>query len=140
MAYKFTKEDVLYAIEGSQGIISKVQKKLENKAQHKIGWHTADRLINRWEETKQAIKNEVNFIADVCEQEIYKSIVAGDMSTIKWYATLKMKDRGYDPVPTLKLEGSDPLNINFNGMTKEDLENADNVTVHKGAADETTGE
>lgn len=47
MAYNFTKDDVLEAIKGTQGIISKIQKKLEAKAQHKsdgtqqTAWSTA---------------------------------------------------------------------------------------------------
>lgn len=138
MAYNFTKDDVLEAIKGTQGIISKIQKKLEAKAQHKIGWHTADRLVNRWEETRQAVKDEVNFIADMCDQKIYEAIVQGDLQTIKWYATLKLKDRGYDPAATLKLAGSDPLNIRFEGMTEEELLNADNIEIGgtDGAAEE----
>lgn len=132
MAYNFTKDDVLDAIKGTQGIISKIQKKLEAKAEHKIGWHTADRLVKRWEDTRQAVKDEVNFIADMCDQKIYESIVQGDMQTIKWYATLKMKDRGYDPETTLKLERSDPLNINFNGLSADQIVTADNVEINRG--------
>lgn len=133
MAYNFTKDDVLDAIKGTQGIVSKIQKKLEAQANHRMSWHTAEKLINRWEETRQAMKDEVNFIADLCDQEIYKAIVQGDMQTIKWYATLKMKDRGYDPAATLKLTQSNPLNIQFEGMTEEELISADNIEL--GGAD-----
>lgn len=136
MAYKFTKEQVLEAIKDTQGIVSKIQKKLSNVAQHKINWHTAEAWINKWEETRQAVKDEVNFVADLCDQAIYEAISQKDMQTIKWYATLKMKDRGYDPETTLKLDNGNPLNINFNGLTREDVETADNVTIHRGDNDE----
>lgn len=132
MAYKFTKDEVLEAIKGTQGIISKIQKKLEAKAEHRMSWHTAHDLVERWEETRQAVKDEVNFVADLCDQAIYEAIVQKDMQVIKWYATLKMKDRGYDPEATLKLEGSDPLNINFNGMNADQIVNADNVEINRG--------
>lgn len=136
MAYRFTKEEVLEAIKGTQGIISKIQKKLETKAEHKMSWHTANDLVNRWEETRQAVKDEVNFVADLCDQAIYEAISQKDLQTIKWYATLKMKDRGYDPETKLKLDNGNPLNINFNGLTRDDVEASDNVTIHRGDNDE----
>lgn len=129
MAYNFTKQQVLDAIKGTQGIISKIQKKLEATAESKMSWHTAEKWINRWEETRQAVKDEVNFIADMCDQKIYEAIVQGDLQTIKWYATLKLKDRGYDPAATLKLTQTNPLNIQFEGMTDEELLNADNIEI-----------
>lgn len=129
MAYNFTKEQVLEAIKGTQGIISKIQKKLENQAESRMSWHTAEKWVNRWEETRQAIKDEVNFVADLCDQAIYEAIVQKDMQTIKWYATMKMKDRGYDPSATLKLAGDNPLNIQFEGVSQEELLSADNVEI-----------
>lgn len=65
----------------------------------------------------------------MCDQKIYEAIVQGDLQTIKWYATLKLKDRGYDPAATLKLTQTNPLNIQFEGMTEEELLSADNIEI-----------
>lgn len=124
-----TKEQLLQAIEGSQGLVSKIQRKLEAAIGEKICWDTVDKLVHKWEETETAVKAEKEAMLDIAENNIYKEMVNGDTATSKWYLRMKGKERGYEDTAKLQLDGTDPLNINLTGetMTAEELANSDNV-------------
>lgn len=130
---KITKDQVLKAIQNSNGLITKIQRRLEAETQEKWSWTTVQKYVDKWEETRQAVTDERNIIGDVAEQKVYEAVIGGDLQTAKWYLTLKHKDRGYDPGATLKLQSTDPLNVHFDRMSAEDLLNADNIEV--GGAD-----
>ena len=49
MSKKITQEQMLRAIENSQGLISKVQRKLESDMGEKICWDTVEKYIHKWE-------------------------------------------------------------------------------------------
>lgn len=116
-----SKESVLEAIKNSQAVMSTIAKRLG------CAWDTAERLCNRWEETRQALKNEGEFVLDLAESTVYKDINNGSVATAKWLLALKGKARGYDPQATFKLDNGEPLNIKFDGMTREEIASADNV-------------
>lgn len=115
MAHKITKDQMLKAIHGSQGLVSKIQRKLEAILGEKICWDTTEKWIHKWHEAEAAVKNEKEAMLDIAENNIYKEIVNGDTSTSKWYLKMKGKDRGYIETQELQLKKNDPLNINLSG-------------------------
>ena len=125
MAHKYTKDEVLDAIEGSAGILLTVAKRLQ------CTWDTAQRWVNKWEETKTALKNETEKVLDMAEGQVYKAIQANDLQTAKWVLSRKGKERGWGEDNSLKLVNDDPLNINLTGdtMTAEELQNATDVEI-----------
>ena len=131
MAHKITKEQLLQAIEGSQGLVSKIQRKLEAILGEKISWDTTEKWIHKWEDTETAVKNEKESMLDIAENNIYKEMVNGDTATSKWYLRMKGKERGYEDTAKLQLDGTDPLNINLTGetMTAEELANSGDVEI-----------
>lgn len=131
MAFKITKEQLLQAIEGSQGLVSKIQRKLEAILGEKISWDTTEKWIHKWEDTETAVKNEKESMLDIAENNIYKEMVNGDTATSKWYLRMKGKERGYEDTAKLQLDGTDPLNINLTGetMTAEELANSGDVEI-----------
>ena len=129
-SYKNTqKETVLKAIKASYGITSTVAARLS------CDWKTADRLINRWQETKDAFKTESELILDLAEGKVIKAINDGDIATTKWYLAKKGKSRGYEDTPTIKLDNGEPLNIQFAQASAESLLVADNVEVNNGESE-----
>ena len=120
------KETVLEAIDGSVGIVLTVAHRLN------CSWDTARGLINRWTETKKAFNAETEKILDLAEGQVFKAVKDGDISTAKWVLSRKGRQRGYEDTPTIRLDSTDPLNINFTGentISKEDIVNAGNVEI-----------
>ena len=131
---KIKKEKVLEAIEGSAGIVLTVAHRLN------CTWYTAQSLINRWNETKKAFGAETEKILDLAEGQVFNAVKEGDIATAKWVLARKGRQRGYEETPTIRLDSSDPLNINFTGndsLTKEDLINANNIELGTGDVEET---
>ena len=131
MAHKISKEQMLEAIQGSQGLVSKIQRKLEAILGEKISWDTTEKWIHKWEEAETAVKNEKEAMLDIAENNIFKDMVNGDTATSKWYLRMKGKERGYEDTAKLQLDGTDPLNINLTGetMTAEELANSGDVEI-----------
>ena len=131
MAHKITKEQLLEAIQGSQGLVSKVQRKLEAAIGEKISWDTVDTLIKKYDETQAAVRSEKEAMLDIAENNIYKEMVNGDTATSKWYLRMKGKERGYEDTAALRLDGTDPLNINLTGdtMSAEELGASNDVEI-----------
>ena len=125
MAKKYTKDEVLDAIEGSAGILLTISKRLQ------CTWDTAQRWVNKWEETKTALKNENEKVLDMAEGQVYKAIQANDLQTAKWVLSRKGKERGWGEDNSLKLVNDDPLRIDLTGdtMTPEELTEATDVEI-----------
>lgn len=109
-----TKEKLLKAIENSGGIVSVIANKLG------VSWHTANKYIQKWEETKQAYKDETQKFLDICEKTVLKSVKEGDVQTAKWVLAHKARDRGYGD--KLELAGQLDTKITIN-IIGEDTEN-----------------
>lgn len=110
---KFKKNDVLAAIEGSNGIVTNVAKHL------KCNWHTADEYIKKWPETVQALADENEKYLDLAESKCIERINAGDGQMIRFVLATKGKRRGYTS-EELNAAGNDgagdtELNINVTG-------------------------
>lgn len=130
-----TKEQLLEAIEGSQGLVSKIQRKLMAAIGEKISWDAVDRLVHKYPEAEEAVKAEKEAMLDIAENNIFKDMVNGDTATSKWYLRMKGKERGYEDTPTIQLTNEDPLNINLTGdtMSAEDLKESADIEVTGGA-------
>lgn len=123
----FDKQTVLNAIKDSYGITSRVAKKLN------CDWGTADRYIKKYKDALEAVNNEQNFVLDLAEGKLFEAINRGEQWAIKFFLTMKGQSRGYIATPTIKLDNGEPLNIQFSGMSKAELLNADNVEINEGA-------
>ena len=134
MAHKITKEQMLEAIQGSNGLVSKIQRKLEGILGQKISWDTTEKWIHRWQEAETAVKNEKEAMLDIAENNIFKDMVNGDTATSKWYLRMKGKERGYEDTAQLQLDNSDPLKIDISGdpMTAEALSESADIEVTGG--------
>lgn len=87
--HDFSSEQVLKAIKGSKGNISKIAKKL------KCNWHTAKKYIESFEETKKAYNDENEQVLDIADEKLYQLVEEGDLGAIKWLQSTKGKHRGY---------------------------------------------
>ena len=131
MAKKITQEQMLEAIKNSQGLISKIQKKLETILRETIAWETVEKYINKWDECVQAVRAEKEAMLDLAENNIFKDLVNGDTATSKWFLRMKGKERGYVETQEIQLNKSDPLNINLQGelFSDEDLRQSQMVEI-----------
>ena len=89
MAKNYTKEEILEAIKGSNGIVYAVSSKL------KCQWHTAQKYIEKYNDTKQAFQNEKEMGLDFTESMLFKRIQEGSDSMIKYHLDNQGKKRGY---------------------------------------------
>lgn len=99
----YTKEEVLNAIEKTHGFINEVAREL------KCNWHTAHKVINQHEETRQALEEKSEIILDKAEGNIYNAVESGDISLSKWILQTKGKARGYTEKETATAESQEEV-------------------------------
>lgn len=97
----FKKKEVLDAIEGSYGIISKVAASLH------CNWHTADAFIKKWPETMQALKDEEESKLDFVESRAIKAIENNDGAMIRFFLATKGKKRGFTYDEKIDADGNE---------------------------------
>jgi hypothetical protein len=114
MAKNITKENVLEAIKGSQGLVSKVKRKLEEIIGETVCWDTVDAYIHKWPEAEAAVRAEKELMLDLAENNVFKALSKDDLATSKWYLKMKGKERGYVETQEI-ITDVDPLNINLSG-------------------------
>ena len=95
----YTKDQVLKAIEGSGGIVSAVAQRLG------CAWKTADNLVKRWAEVREAFMAEREKVLDIAETTLIKSIQNGDTQDAKWMLSKRGKARGYGDALDLTSDG-----------------------------------
>ena len=120
MAKNVTKETVLACIKDTQGLVSKIQRKLEEATGETWGWETVNNYVHKWPEAEAAVKAEKEAMLDLAENNVFKALNKDDLATSKWYLKMKGKERGYVETQEI-ITNADPLNINLGG----DKENAD---------------
>ena len=132
MAKKVTQEQVLEAIKGTQGLVSKIQKKLEAATGETWSWETVERYIHKWETCEEAVKAEKEAMLDLAENNIFKALTQNDLATSKWYLRMKGKERGYVETQEIHNVNADPLNVNLQGdlFSAEDLMQSGTVEVN----------
>lgn len=105
---KHTIEEVITAIQGSLGIKHRIAQKLN------IHRNTVELYLKRWEGAREAYNNEVNTVGDMAESVIIRSIQKEEVETAKWYARMKLKDRGYIERQEISgSEGSSLITVNI---------------------------
>jgi hypothetical protein len=133
MGYNVTKEQLLKAIENSQGLVTKIQKNLEKMLKTKICWDTVKKYLGQYPECEVAIQAEKEAMLDLAENNVFKELARGDASMSKWYLKMKGQERGYIETQEIKMGNNDPLNINLNTQSAEELKSSSMVEVGDGA-------
>lgn len=82
-------DQVIKAIEGSRGFVSKVADRLGCSRLHVY------RLLDKYPTARDALKNEKEAVKDFAESKLYEQISAGNMTAIIFYLKTQAKDRGY---------------------------------------------
>ena len=113
MAYDFTKEQVLKAIEGSFGIMSNVARGLGG-----VEWHTAKTWVNTWECTKQAYKDQRERFKDLCEMRGGELVNEKDGPMIRFFLATIAKDRGYTTQTEISGPGGGPVPVTYVEVVK----------------------
>ncbi len=85
----YTEKKVLAAISGSGGIVTTIAKRLGSE------WHTAKKLTQKWQSTRDAYKDERETILDMSESAILKSIKEGNTQDAKWLLSSLGASRGF---------------------------------------------
>lgn len=131
MAKHITKEEMLEAIKNSQGLVSKIQKKLEAATGERWSWETVERYVHKWEACEEAVKAEKEAMLDLAENNVFKALTQNDLPTSKWYLRMKGKERGYVETQELQMRRADPLNINLQGelFGEDELKQSEMVEV-----------
>ena len=135
MAKKVTKEQVLEAINNTQGLITKIQRKLIAETGEHWNWETVQKYVHKWPETEAALKAETECVLDFAEQNVNKAIIEDhDLATSKWYLKMKGKERGYIETQEVLNHNEDPLRIDLTGdtMSAKDLEESTDIEVTGG--------
>jgi len=83
---KWNASDVIEAIQGTGGVKTRIAQKLNVTRQ------TIDNYLERWVTVREAYEEEKARIDDIARNVIIKSLKAEDLSTAKWWATMKMAD------------------------------------------------
>ena len=130
MNIKLTKDALLEALANSQGNISKVRHHLELHG-IKAEWHTVEKAIHRWKETEAKYKDEKETLLDFAEDGLLQAVINKEAWAIKYSLSTRGRARGYETIPTIKIDNADPLNINITGdsMTGEQLEESSMVEI-----------
>lgn len=111
----FTEQQVLEAIKGSLGVITRIANKLN------VNWNTADKYIKMYPTCIEALKMERETIKDRAEMNLYKAIYEDeDVQTSKWYLGIMARDRGY--IEKVDINHSGKVD-NVITVSKEDIEN-----------------
>lgn len=114
---RWTKEQVLEAIKGSMGIVSAIAARLD-----KCGWCTAQRYIERWQETREAYADECERSLDMSESQLLKAIQSGDGPMIRFHLATKGKRRGYTERTELTGADGGPVVIELSELSDDELE------------------
>ncbi len=104
-AKDYDKEDILKAIKGCGGIVSKVAKQLG------CNITTARKYIDRYTDTVEAFECERINMVDVAEDVVLRKLKRGDVQTARWFLARKARDRGYGD--EFGISGGLDINMDF---------------------------
>ena len=89
IAKDFTEDEVLAAVEGSLGIMSKVAQNLG------CTWGTAQAYVKKYASALKAWDDEREKMLDLAESKIFKAINLDDIGSAKWLLSTRGRERGY---------------------------------------------
>ena len=133
MAKNITEQEMLEAIRDTQGLISKIKRNLEKIKKEHFAWETVEKYAHKWESCEDAMRAEKEAMLDLAENNVFKELSRGDASMSKWYLKMKGQDRGYIETQEIKMGNNDPLNINLNTQSAEELKSSSMVEVGDGS-------
>ena len=84
---RYTNAQFLEAIKGSGGIVSAVADKLD------CAWNTANKRIKDNKKLTRAFFDEMEFVDDLAEAKIIKSIKDGNTQDAKWWLARRRKEK-----------------------------------------------
>jgi len=128
----FTKKQILEAIENCEYTYKSVAEYLaKNFSENgKCSPRTAKRYIEKFgEETKTAFKDSSIPLRDLAIGNIKLALERKDVKTSKWVLERLAREMFGNEI-TVNTESKNPLNINFEGLSKDDLLNAKNIEIH----------
>jgi len=96
---KRSKAEVLAAIPGSGGIVSKIAKRLG------IGRRTLFEYRQRWPEVEEAITDATEAGLDFAETQLMNLIESGDIKAIMYYLDNKGRGRGWGAQQQIQVQG-----------------------------------
>ena len=85
----YSEQQIIDAIEDSGGMIQSIAQKLG------CAWHTAEKYVNMFESTKQALADECESVLDLAESKLIENIEDNDNTAIIFLLKTKGKKRGY---------------------------------------------
>lgn len=135
----FTKNQVLAAIKNCEFTYESVAKYLSQFAPDgKCDGETAKRYIEKYgDDTKEAFKNSSLELRDLAIDNIKMALKRRDVKTSKWVLERLAREMFGNEI-TVNTENQNPLNINFEGLTKEDLLKASNIEINYGNEEKET--
>ena len=89
----YRKGEILTAVKGSGGIVTTIAAKLG------CDWHTAKANIDRYEETREAYRDELETGLDLVEGKAFEQARGGDGAMIRFILATKGRARGYGDTP-----------------------------------------
>ena len=123
MSKRYNKKEIIQAIKGTQGIVSAIAERL------KCDWHTAKKHIDKYEETKKALQDEIESFGDFVENKAMEKVNDGSETMIRFYLATKYKTRGFtekhevehsgDKENPVRIESRDKLDKIVSRMTDE---------------------
>lgn len=135
MARNITKEQLLQAIEASRGNMAQVRRNLEKILNEKISYMTVQKKIENCNAAKEAFsatkKMSDGELVYRAESGLILAINNNEPWAIKYVLSTLGREFGYDNSTTVKVENSDPLNINLTGdfLTANEIAESDNVEI-----------
>lgn len=88
-AKQYTKKQIITALKESYGVISTVSQRLG------CSWSTAQKYLNKWPDTRKALKLETEIMLDLAESALFNAIEKGNLAAAKWVLSTRGASRGY---------------------------------------------
>lgn len=115
----YTAAQFIEVIPGTGGIISTIASRVGCE------WHTAKRYIDKYATVQAAYKDECAKVVDLAESVVIGSIKEKDVSTAKWYLTMKGSERGYMQTQRQEVSGPDGgkiiIDLSQSNISPEDI-------------------
>lgn len=117
MAKNFTKETVLQAIEGSNGVMEYVALRLS------CTWHCAREYVNKWEETKEAFEQAGCKLHMLAYKSFQEALANGEKWAIERVLDTSARRNGHGIVEHKQVDlSSSDGSMSPGGMTDEEFE------------------
>ncbi len=98
MAYRIPQKQLLEAIKNSAGVVSVIQRRLQQAIGKPIGWTAVKAQIDKSEKASRAARAERETMIDATETVLFTKIRQDrDGMSIRYFLNKQAKHRGYGP-------------------------------------------